>query len=406
MNTRSRPYPATRQDFFREQLFKTLENIDGGLLTISQSGERFEFGDATSDLHAHIVVHDPQFYRRVGLGGSVAAGESYFEEQWDSENLTAVVRLLVRNRDLLDRVDSGMARAAAWALRLWHKRNDNSRSGSAKNIHAHYDTGNALFERILDSHMMYSCADYASGAETLEQASEAKMHRICQALQLKREDHLLEIGTGWGGFACFAAQHYGCKVTTTTISREQHRYAESRIKQAGLSDQITLLLKDYRDLGGQFDKLVSIEMVEAVGANYLDGYFRVIRDRLKPSGKALIQAITIEDNRYQHALKNVDFIKRHVFPGSFIPCVSVLTQSAAKAALVLQNLDDIGPSYATTLRAWDDRMHQHWSELQQQGFDKRFKRLWHFYFCYCEGGFLEKALSDVQMLFTNHQGRH
>jgi cyclopropane-fatty-acyl-phospholipid synthase len=253
---------------------------------------------------------------------------------------------------------------------------------------------------------MYSSAIYANENESLEIASERKLQRICQKLDLKPSDHLVEIGTGWGGMALYAAKHFGCKVTTTTISREQHALASERIQAAGLNDNVTLLLNDYRDLNGHYDKLVSIEMIEAIGHQYLDTYMAKCASLLKPNGLALIQAITIEDSRYEQALKSVDFIKRYVFPGSFIPCVSVMVNSAANAgALRLINLEDIGPSYALTLREWRHRFMNRLDEVRSLGYDERFVRMWEFYLAYCEGGFMERSIGDVQLLFARNENR-
>jgi cyclopropane-fatty-acyl-phospholipid synthase len=291
------------------------------------------------------------------------------------------------------------------ALKAWHALRRNTRTGSRRNIAAHYDLGNDFFRLFLDSKLMYSSGIFAPG-DTLEDASERKLERICQKLELRADDHLVEIGTGWGGMAVHAASRYGCRVTTTTISREQHALASQRVQEAGLGDRVSVLLEDYRDLRGEFDKLVSIEMIEAIGHQYLDTYFGKCASLLKPEGLALIQAITIEDERYEQALRSVDFIKRHVFPGSFIPCVSAMVGSAAGAGkLRLLNLEDFGPSYAETLRHWRLRFLSRLDEVRAQGFDERFIRLWEFYLCYCEGGFLERSISDVHLLFARAGNR-
>jgi cyclopropane-fatty-acyl-phospholipid synthase len=286
-------------------------------------------------------------------------------------------------------------------MRSLHALKRNTRLGSRKNISAHYDLGNDLFKLFLDENMMYSSAIFAEADDSLERASQRKLDRICQKLQLQPGDHLLEIGTGWGGMAVHAARHYGCRVTTTTISREQHELARQRIVEAGLADRVTLLHEDYRDLPGSYDKLVSIEMIEAVGHQYLDTYFRKCASLLKPDGLALIQAITIEDHRYRQALTSVDFIKRQVFPGSFIPCVTAMVDSAARAGqLRLLNLEDFGPSYATTLKHWRQRFLSRLDRVRALGYDDRFIRMWEFYLCYCEGGFLERSISDVHLLLA------
>jgi cyclopropane-fatty-acyl-phospholipid synthase len=286
-------------------------------------------------------------------------------------------------------------------MRAWHALRRNTRSGSRQNIAAHYDLGNPLFSLFLDRSLMYSSAVFASEDESLEVAAKRKLQRICEKLQLSPADHVVEIGTGWGGFAIHAASRFGCRVTTTTISREQFDLAVQRVHAAGLAERVTVLLKDYRDLEGQYDKLVSIEMIEAIGHQYLDTYFATCASLLKPDGMALIQAITIEDHRYQQALKAVDFIKRYIFPGSFIPSVSAMTGAMARSSdLRLFNLEDIGPSYALTLRHWRQRFLARLPEVRALGYPDRFIRMWEFYLCYCEGGFLERSIGDVQLLLT------
>jgi len=357
--------------------------------------------DGREPLRPTLRVHDPAFYRALAGNGSVGAGESFIDGEWDCDDLVALVRLLVRNRDLLDGMETGLARLGGLAMRWLHAARRNTRAGSRRNIAAHYDLGNEFFELFLDEDMMYSAAMFASPADTLEQASRRKLRRICEKLDLRASDHLLEIGTGWGGMAIFAAREYGCRVTTTTISARQHALAVERVRAAGLADRITLLRQDYRDLDGNYDKLVSIEMVEAVGHQFLDGYFEKCARLLAPGGLALVQAITIEDHRYAQALHSVDFIKRHVFPGSFIPCASVLVESAARAGrLRLLNLEEFGDSYALTLRHWRQRFIARREQARALGLDERFLRLWEFYLCYCEGGFLEQAIGDAQLLLA------
>jgi cyclopropane-fatty-acyl-phospholipid synthase len=357
-------------------------------------------------LRATLRVQDPEFYRCVASNGSVGAGEAYMDGLWRCDDLVALMRLLVRNRDLLDGMEGGLAKLGGMAMRAVHALRRNTKTGSRKNISAHYDLGNPLFELFLDDNLMYSSAIFASAEESLESASQRKLARICEKLDLKPTDHLLEIGTGWGGMALYAASKFGCRVTTTTISREQHALASERIAKAGLSDRVTLLLEDYRDLRGSYDKLVSIEMVEAIGHQYLDTYMSKCASLLKDDGLAVIQAITIEDHRYQQALQSVDFIKRHIFPGSFIPCVSAMVNAAAHSGqLRLLNLEDIGPSYALTLKHWRQRFFARIDEVRALGYDERFVRMWEFYLCYCEGGFIERSISDVQLLFARSGNR-
>lgn len=362
--------------------------------------------DGDDPLRVTVRVHDPEMFRKITLGGSVGVAEAYMDGQWDCDDLVALIRVFLRNRDLLDRMESGVARIAGTLLRFWHGLRRNTRKGSQRNIAAHYDLGNPLFKLFLDDNLMYSSAIYAHPGESLEVASRRKLDRICQKLDLRPHDHVVEIGTGWGGFALHAATHYGCRVTTTTISAEQHELASQRVAAAGLSDRITLLRQDYRDLNGKFDKLVSIEMIEAIGHQYLDTYFGKIDQLLKDDGAALIQAITIEDYRYQRALTDIDYIKRYIFPGSFIPCVSAMTGAVAKASQMrLVHLEDIGPSYALTLREWRRRFLEHETEVRALGYPDAFIKMWDYYLAYCEGGFLERSIGDVQMLLAKPRNR-
>ncbi|MEO8161756.1 MAG: cyclopropane-fatty-acyl-phospholipid synthase family protein [Arenimonas sp.] len=392
--------------FLRARLCQRLDALRGGQLRLQDALGDVLLGEAPANQSGEALcptlrVHDPVFYRMLAGSGSVGAGEAYMDGAWSCDDLVALVRLLVRNRELLDGVESGPAKLAGLAMRWLHAARRNTRSGSRRNIAAHYDLGNEFFRLFLDADLMYSSAMYASAGESLEVASKRKLQRICDKLDLRAQDHLLEIGTGWGGMAIFAAREYGCRVTTTTISERQHALASERVRAAGLQDRITLLLRDYRDLEGSYDKLVSIEMVEAVGHQYLDGYFSKCASLLAPDGLALVQAITIEDHRYRQALDSVDFIKRHVFPGSFIPCVSVLAESAARAGkLRLLSLEDFCESYAWTLREWRKRFMAKLDAARALGLDERFLRMWEFYLAYCEGGFIERAISDVQMLLA------
>jgi cyclopropane-fatty-acyl-phospholipid synthase len=351
-------------------------------------------------LRCTLRIDDPGFYRALAGNGSVGAAEAYMDGLWRCDDLVALVRILVRNRDLLDAMETGSARLGGLGMRAWHALRRNTRAGSRRNIAAHYDLGNDLFELFLDRSMMYSSAIYARVDESLEDAQFRKLDRICRKLQLSGDSKVVEIGTGWGGFALHAARHYGAHVTTTTISREQHALAEKRVQEAGLGERITLLLRDYREMHGQYDALVSIEMIEAIGHQYLDTYFAKVASLLKPEGMALIQAITIEDHRYQQALHSVDFIKRHIFPGSFIPSVSAMLDAASRTDLRLFNLEDIGPSYALTLREWRRRFMGRLDAVRAQGYPERFIRMWEFYLAYCEGGFIERSIGNAHLLLT------
>jgi cyclopropane-fatty-acyl-phospholipid synthase len=362
--------------------------------------------DAEDTLQARVTVHDPDFYRQVAMNGSVGAGEAYMDGIWECDDLVSLVRILVRNRDRLDAMESGPARLGGWVMRALHALNRNTRAGSRRNIAAHYDLGNDFYRLFLDQNLMYSSAIYAHADDTLEAASTRKLDRICAKLQLRPEHHVIEIGTGWGGFAIHAARHHGCRVTTTTISSEQFALASARVAEAGLADRVTVLLQDYRDLEGRYDRLVSIEMIEAIGHQYLDTYFGKVGSLLRDDGIGLIQAITIEDRRYARALRSVDFIKRHVFPGSFIPSISAMHRSLVRSSdLLLTHLEDIGPSYALTLKAWRGRFLSRLDQVHALGYDSRFARMWEFYLAYCEGGFREGSIGDVQLLLAKPGAR-
>lgn len=394
--------PATMprlERMLRARLVARLASFSHGQIVLRDALGRVELG-APSDLKVRIEVLDPAFYRALAAQGTVGAGEAYIHGLWNCSDLVALVRLLLRNRDLLDGMERGFARLGGHALRAWHALNRNTRSGSRRNIAAHYDLGNAFFRLFLSRDLMYSSAYWAEG-DDLEAASTRKLELICRKLDLNPGDHVVEIGTGWGGFALHAARNYGCRVTTTTISREQHALASERIAQAGLADRVQVLLKDYRDLEGTYDKLISIEMIEAVGAEYLDGYFAKIGALLKPDGLALLQAITIEDHRYAQALKSVDFIKRFIFPGSFIPSIHAMLAAKTRASdLGLVALEDFGDSYARTLHAWRVRFVEHLREVRAQGFDEAFMRMWDFYLAYCEGGFRERSIGVAHLVLA------
>jgi cyclopropane-fatty-acyl-phospholipid synthase len=343
-------------------------------------------------------------YRSLAFGGTVGAGADYRDGLWSCDDLTALVRILVLNRQVLDGMEQGLARLSAPWRRLAHCLRHNTKDGSRRNIAAHYDLGNDFFSLMLDETMMYSCAFFEKETTDLAEASTAKNDRICRKLNLSPTDHLLEIGTGWGGFALHAAARYGCCVTTTTISRKQYEVAVRRVQEAGLADRVTVLLKDYRDLhelGATFDAIVSIEMIEAVGRAYYDTYFGACSALLRPQGRMLLQAITIEDRQYERAARSVDFIQQYIFPGSCIPSVTALCASVARATdMGLFHLEDIGAHYPPTLRAWRERLAANLGRVRALGYSDSFLRLWDLYLCYCEGGFLERSISTAHLLFA------
>jgi len=400
--------PAIVERFARRAVLARLAGIKRGRIAIEDGDERISFGEeiSSADLRATIRVLDQRFYSDLALGGSMGAGEAYMAGSWTTDDLTALVQIMIRNRDVMEGMDGGLARLASPARRLLHYFNRNTRAVSQRKIAAHYDLGNEFFELILDPTLMYSCAIFLRPDSTLEEAAIAKVDRICRKLDLRAHDHLLEIGTGWGGFAIHAAKNYGCRVTTTTISRAQHDYAVKKIAEQGLQDRITVLFKDYRDLSGQFDKAVSIEMIEAVGHQFVDSYFRKCGELLKPDGVMLLQAITIAEQFYESAVRNVDFIKKYIFPGSFIPSVTSLCNSITRASdMRLFHLEDITPNYAETLKSWRMRMFQNIEQVRALGYPEEFIRMWEFYLSYCEGGFRERYIGDVQMLLTKPESR-
>ncbi|HPW11701.1 class I SAM-dependent methyltransferase [Thermomonas sp.] len=406
MNARADASPATGfsalDRLLRNRVLDQLRALRGRAIVLADPLGCIRTGDA-EDAAAplRIDVHGPGFYRALAANGSVGAAESYMDGEWDCADLVGLVQLLVRNRDLLDAMERGPARIGGWAMRGWNALRRNTRDGARRNIAAHYDLGNDFFRLFLSEDLMYSSALYAGDDDTLEAASTRKLDRICDKLRLGPDDHVVEIGTGWGGFAVHAARTRGCRVTTTTISREQHALASQRVADAGLQDRVTVLLSDYRDLQGQYTKLVSIEMIEAIGAQYLDTYFATLGRLLKPDGLALVQAITIEDHRYEQALRSVDFIKRHIFPGSFIPSVAAMLAAKTRSSdLALVHLEDFGPSYARTLHDWRERFLARREDVRAQGFDERFLRMWTFYLAYCEGGFRERSIGVAHVLMA------
>jgi cyclopropane-fatty-acyl-phospholipid synthase len=398
--------PLTR--LARHLLRGQLRKIRYGRLRLVDLGTDESFGTVTADAPFDVTlrVRSPRFYSDAVFAGTVGAGEAYINGYWHCDDLPALVRLMVVNRHLMNDVDSGWSRLSAPLLSLAHRLNRNDKSGSRRNISAHYDLGNRFFELFLDPTMAYSCGIFERPDSTLLEASTAKFDAACSKLALGPGQHLLEIGSGWGGLAIHAAQHYGCRVTATTISREQYDLSRERVARAGLEDRVTVLLEDYRDLSGEYDALVSIEMIEAVGHQYLDTYFRRCSGLLKPSGAMLLQAITIQDQFYEQARRSVDFIKRFIFPGSFIPSVKAIADSLARSSdLKLFHMEDIGPHYARTLRMWRERFLANQGEVRAQGYPESFLRMWEYYLCYCEGGFEERSLGDVQMLLTKPRSR-
>ncbi len=387
---------------FRQAVLRRLARLKYGQLTLVDRSGAFEFGEVGAcGPAATINVANRRFYREVVLGGALGAAESYLRGDFDSPDLMAALQVLARNAELLAGIERGAAnllRPARHAAN-WLKRN--TRAGSKRNIAAHYDLSNEFFALMLDRTMTYSSGLFLKPEMTLEEASVAKYDRICRKLELTPRDHLLEIGTGWGGFAEHAARNYGCRVTTTTISDQQHDYAARRFQEGGLADRVALLRQDYRDLQGRFDKLVSIEMIEAVGEKYLPGYFSKCSNLLKPDGMMCLQAITIPDHRYDRYRKSVDFIQRYIFPGGFLPSMGAMAGAIGQGTdFRIQHVEDFGPHYAATLAKWRTNFWRQIDQVKQLGFDERFIRTWEYYLCYCEAGFRERQIGVAQLVLT------
>jgi cyclopropane-fatty-acyl-phospholipid synthase len=389
----------------RPAVFSHLRKIERGSITVIEGSEQLAFG-RSGGLAATITVHDSAFYADMAFGGSIGAGEAYMAGFWSADDLTTLVRIIVLNRRVLTDIEGGLAAFAQPLHWLMHALRKNTQEGSRKNIAAHYDLGNDFYALWLDATMTYSCNIFERDDATLEEAAIAKYDRICKKLQLGPQDHVLEIGTGWGGFTVHAVKRYGCRVTTTTISRQQHDWAEELFIREGIADRVELLLKDYRNLTGKYDKVVSIEMIEAVGHHFLDTYLKVCSDRLKDNGMMALQAITIVDQAYEAQIKSVDFIRRYIFPGGFIPSVAAITRSLVKVTdLRLFHLEDLTPHYARTLHVWRDRFFANIDAVRKLGYPETFIRMWEYYLCYCEGAFRERYIGDVQMVLTKPYAR-
>jgi cyclopropane-fatty-acyl-phospholipid synthase len=386
----------------QKSLFSRLRNLTRGRIILQDGDERSVFGESgNQELSAFVTVRDQRFYTDIVYGGSLGAGESYIKGFWNTDDLTLLIRIIILNRKVLMELEGGLARLMAPVHLLFHSLRKNTREGSRKNITAHYDLGNDFYSLFLDKTMTYSCGIFDHPECSLSEASIAKYDRICRKLNLSSKDRVLEIGTGWGGFALHAAKNYGCKITTTTISKEQFSYAQERISREGLNNLVELLLEDYRDIRGTFDKIVSIEMIEAVGHHFLDTFFRCCSNRLKDDGAMLLQCITIEDQVYRQHIRSVDFIKRYIFPGSCIFSVTAITDSATKGTdMRLVHLEDITRHYARTLRMWRKRFFERIDDVRRLGYPESFIRMWEFYLSYCEASFTERYNGDVQMLFT------
>ncbi len=368
-----------------------------------EADRRRGFGPPAAELRATVTVHDPAAWRSP-LRGSVGLGEAYVDGLWETDDLVALFRIAARELNRLGGLRAAVARPRGLAHRLRRAVPENTRAGAKKHIAAHYDLGNDLFAAFLDERMVYSCAYFPDRTAGLEEAQLAKLERICRRLRLGRENHLLEIGTGWGGLAIHAAREHGCRVTTTTISRGQHELASRRVAEAGLAGRVTVLSEDYRDLGGRYDRLASVEMVEAVGWQHFDDFFRCCSELLAPDGLMLLQAITIDDRIYEAEKGARSFANTHVFPGGCLPSNRTIADCLARVTDMREVWrEDISAHYPPTLAAWRERFLATWDRLRARGYDERFRRLWTFYLSSSEAGFRERRIGDVQALFAKPQ---
>lgn len=413
MNTRTanaRPLPAQGDRLTRwlkARLLPQLDRLEGGEITLIEGHQRHRLGRG-GPLSVTLVVRDSRAWRRMALGGTVGAGEAYMDGDWDADDPVALVRLFAANLERVNgEMEGGLAGAGRWLLGAFYRLQRNSLSGSRRNIAAHYDIGNDLFATFLDRrHWMYSSAVFPRTGASLEEASTHKLDLMLERLDVRPHHHLLEIGTGWGGLAIHAARTRGCRVTTTTISDEQYAHTARRLAEEGLEDRVTLLKRDYRELEGRFDRLISVEMIEAVGHQYLETYLTTLDRLLTDDGTAMLQAITIRDQRYEAAKREMDFIKRYIFPGGFLPSQSVILDGLTRhTSLNLVGLEEIGQHYARTLREWRHRFEANLETVRRLGYDERFIRMWRYYLCYCEGSFLERTIGTSQLLLAKPGAR-
>ena len=393
---------------FRAPVLKSLTALSSGSLLLTEGDRSFTFGgQSRPEMTARLAVHSPKLYRRVALGGALGAAESYLRGEWTTDDLPTTLRVFAANLDMINQLDGPLTRAINLPSTLAHRLRRNSRSGSRRNIRDHYDLGNELFAIFLDDTMTYSCGVFHKPDATMQDASLAKLDLVCRKLQLTSSHRVLEIGSGWGSFAIHAARNYHCHVTTTTISKAQFDVATARVREAGLEDRVTVLLSDYRDLTGQYDALVSIEMIEAVGAQFLDQYFATCNRLLAPHGQMLLQGIIMPEHRYQPYLGSADFIQRYVFPGSALTSIGAISRALGKATdLNVTHIEDLSPHYARTLQRWRAQFLARLDEVRALGgYDTRFIRLWDYYLAYCEAGFSERLTGVVQVLLSKSSCR-
>lgn len=393
--------------FYEKTIIRLLSKMEKGTLLITlPSGQEITIGNGEGAISANLNVKDPYFFKRCVFYGDIGFGEAYVEGEWDTDNIQNVIKWFLLNIEHAPGVSGSTSQSffinvLRFFNKIYHSKRINSVGGSRKNISEHYDLNNSFFSLFLDPTMTYSSAYFKEEGMTLEQAQLAKYDRLCQELKLKPEDHVLEIGSGWGGNAIYMAKNYGCKVTSLTISEEQFKLASERIQKENLSDQVTILLKDYRLLEGSFDKLVSIEMLEAVGAEFYTTYFKKCSQLLKKDGIFALQVITCPDSRFENLKNGVDWIQKHIFPGSLLPSVGTINKAINEVCdLTLVDLKDIGLDYAYTLNIWQQQFIKNIDEVKKLGFDDYFIRKWNYYFAYCEAAFAMRNINVMQLVYT------
>jgi cyclopropane-fatty-acyl-phospholipid synthase len=396
-----------KRSFYQDIVLKMMSKMDKGRLYLSlPDGELVTIGDGESPILATMVINDDEFFKRIILFGDIGFGEAYVDGLWDTDNITNVIKWVLLNIDNAPSVSGSSAQTAGLNLlklfnKLSHFKRANTVDGSRKNISEHYDLNNDFFASFLDPTMTYSAAYFYKDGLSLQEAQIAKYDRLCQQLRLKPTDHVLEIGSGWGGNAIYMAKNYGCRVTSLTISEEQHKMAVERVEAEGLSDRVSILIKDYRQMEGRFDKIVSVEMLEAVGHNYMDVYFKKVNDLLKKNGILALQVITSPDSRYDSLRKGVDWIQKHIFPGSLLPSVGAINSAVNRTGdLTMVDLKDIGMDYATTLKLWFDAFNANLPKVKALGFDEHFIRKWNYYLCYCEAAFAMRNINTMQLVYV------
>lgn len=392
-------------NFFKKQFIKNMNNLEKGYMTISIDGKEYFIGDKKSSLSCNFNVIHNSFFTLIGSGGLNGAAEAYALGLWECDDIVALIRILIQNQNVMNKFDSGIASLAKPINKSIHRRRKNTLSGSKKNILAHYDLSNEFYQLWLDDTMTYSCGIFENKNSTMKEASIKKLDSLINKLDVKPGDTILEIGTGWGSFACHAAKEYGCKVITTTISDSQYDYAKEKISLENLEGQVTLLKEDYRNLTGSYDKIVSIEMIEAVGHENIPTYFKKVSDLLTDGGKFALQGITYNDQKFDTYKHSVDFINKYIFPGACLISLSQVLDTLKKDTnLILNDLLDITSHYAKTLNIWRENFLGKRDEISSLGFDDNFIRLWEFYLVYCEAGFIEQNIGDYQFLFTKKEG--